>query len=216
MPTDDPRFAGLTNSGMPKFFLAVAKEIWPAARQKRRNFATGTPRPAANASSRPCPCPLRSLKLRRPRKEDSASFNKPWTVPSSPKGPCKTGNTTSMPSAPPRRHGESLARAMCPARLRRQCSRAEDWTLRRCRVKQELAPLRQRPTAFLIDADATKSIFVLVHRRRRCSGRKSAKSRVPRICRRRAGRHGVFSSSAIFEKVRSGRTSRIEESKMRG
>ena len=96
MPTDEPKFAGFTKSGKPSSPRASSKLIsleeylltvmnrpmgMPASLSNR--FMTSLSMPTAEPST---PAPTNAI---------LASFNSPWTVPSSPKGPCNTGKITS-------------------------------------------------------------------------------------------------------------------------
>ena len=111
MPTDDPRFAGLTNTGNGKFAAHIFR-VENAPRARTMYSTTGRPRSATGASSllypsRP-PTPARPA----PTYGRSASSSRPCTVPSSPKVPCSTGNTTSIPDC---RRAPAKSRARLPA-----------------------------------------------------------------------------------------------------
>ena len=58
----------------------------------------------------------------------SSSSSRPWTVPSSPNGPCRTGKATSAPSSPrPGRERELLAVAAARCRRARASRRTTSW-----------------------------------------------------------------------------------------
>ena len=70
--------------------------------ERPRSRRPAIPRSRHRAASSP-PCPSRQTSARTPGPTygRSASSSNPWIVPSSPKVPCSTGNTTSMPGLPP-------------------------------------------------------------------------------------------------------------------
>ena len=96
MPTDEPRFAGFTKSGRPSWSRASSKSIgFDEYLLAAINRATGMPASLSNRFITSLSMPMAEPSTPAPTNAIFASFSSPWTVPSSPKGPCKTGKTTS-------------------------------------------------------------------------------------------------------------------------
>ena len=99
MPTLEPIREGFTQSGSPSSRRSArASPRSPTATKSTCGIAAGR-RTAASGSACPCRSPRRARRSRRRGRR--AISSRPWTLPSSPKGPCRTGKTTSAPSRPP-------------------------------------------------------------------------------------------------------------------
>ena len=99
MPTLDPRFAGLTNTGYPSCpvtrAITVAGADIHSSRSTTRYFACGNPRAANTSLATALSMPTAEASTPAPTYGMLASSSSPCTVPSSPYGPCSTGKTTS-------------------------------------------------------------------------------------------------------------------------
>ena len=91
IPTLEPSRAGLTTHGKPKGQRASS----PARTVRLR--ATGTPLSRMTDLNRSLSIASAEAVTPAPTYATPASSSRPWTVPSSPKGPCSTGKTTSNP-----------------------------------------------------------------------------------------------------------------------
>ena len=95
MPTEEPRFAGLTNKGNGN----VEWPRWP--RTTVKYSVTGRPRSASRRFVTSLSIDTADASTPAPTYGRSASSSSPCTVPSSPKVPWRTGNTTSIPGFAP-------------------------------------------------------------------------------------------------------------------
>ena len=99
-PTDEPMLQGLMNSGRPSRAATVSAVCGPISCSAS---------PSQRACSMPwwaSTCFAMALSMASadpstplPTYGTSASSRRPWTVPSSPSGPCRSGSTTVRPSA---------------------------------------------------------------------------------------------------------------------
>jgi hypothetical protein len=113
MPTEDPRVAGLTKTGRPR--PSTRSRTDSAVRSHTGSGTTSygpTGRPAAENSTfcTALSMPTAEARTPAPTYGTPASSSIPWMVPSSPKGPCRMGNTTSISSRVP----SSRTRARSP------------------------------------------------------------------------------------------------------
>ena len=102
MPREDPARAGLTKTGKPRL-VTRAKASSRRSRQSRSVITVQSPtgRPADRSAAFMKPLSIASADASTPDPTYGTPCisSRPCTVPSSPHGPCSTGNTTSTSSA---------------------------------------------------------------------------------------------------------------------
>ena len=98
-PTDEPEPRGLDEHRQARAPRALAPAVLAVARARSPTCGT----PARASSSLKTTLSMRSAEASTPAPTygTSSSSSRPWTVPSSPNGPCSTGKATSAPSSPP-------------------------------------------------------------------------------------------------------------------
>ncbi len=138
---------------------------------------TGRPCPAARPSCSACPCRRRRRARPSRRSGTSPSSSSPWRVPSSPKGPCRSGRTTSTwPSVvghPARRRatrgrGRGAVGTSTPARRCRPTAAC------RSRPRGGRGRPRRGPSGRPGDPDRDDVVAVAVDRAQHAGGRHAA------------------------------------------
>src|SRR4051812_41804340 len=93
MPKLDPARLGLTNTGSPSRPRSAPDSDWPA--RSTVYGPTGMPSSSASFLVNSLSMPAAEANTPAPTYGTPAISSSPWTVPSSPYAPCRTGNTTS-------------------------------------------------------------------------------------------------------------------------
>ena len=99
MPTEEPALAGFTNTGYPRPATRLrtsSGSLSHCADVTTVHGPVGRPAPASIAFMWPLSMAADEAKTPDPTYGVPAISSRPWRVPSSPQGPCRTGNTTSM------------------------------------------------------------------------------------------------------------------------
>ncbi len=99
MPTEDPSVAGFVKTGNPRPAMRADTPSGSSSHPGSRTTSYGTTARPDAANSAFCTAlsiPIADPRTPAPTYGTPASSNMPWTAPSSPRGPCRTGNTTSM------------------------------------------------------------------------------------------------------------------------
>ena len=131
IPTLDPSRDGFTHSGMP---IAAACSRQPGS-PACANATCGNPWNSRSRLQISLSIATAAERTLGPAYGTSRTSSSPWTVPSSPNGPWRTGNATSTPSRPPAGRRESSV----PSRSQRPS--------RSIRIRSTSWPAASRPSA---------------------------------------------------------------------